>query len=59
MYRVAKREYAPLTSTSEVTLGRTNEANVGEPGVTPKVTPGFFVPISNVLHADGLEAETV
>ena len=58
MYRVAKREYAPLTSTSEVTLGRTNEANVGEPGVT-QVTPGFFVSFSNVLHADGLVAETV
>ena len=59
MYRVARREYAPLASTSEVILGRTNEANVGEPGVTRKVTLGFFVPISNVLHTDGLVAETV
>ncbi len=36
-----------------------NEANVGRPGVTHKVTPGFFVPISNDLHTDGLVAETV
>ena len=59
MYRVARRECTILVSKSEVTLGRANEANVGEPGVTPKVTPGFFVTISNVLHADGLVAETV
>jgi len=44
LYRIAKREYAPLTFTSEVTLGRTNEANVGNP-VLPQVTPGFFVTI--------------
>ncbi len=60
LYRVARREYAPLASTSEVTLGPTvtNEANVGEP-VLPQSDTGFFVPISNVLHTDGLVAETV
>ena len=59
MYRVARRECAPLAFKSEVTLGLSNEANVGEPGVTPKVTPGFFVTISNVEHTDGRVAETV
>ena len=39
-------------------MGRTNEATLANP-VLPQVTPGFFVPISNVLHTDGLVAETV
>ena len=58
MYRVARRECAPLTSTSEVTLGHTNEANVGEPGVTPSDT-GFFRALFEARRADGLVAETV
>ena len=41
MYRVARCEYATLASMSEVTLGRSNEANVGNP-VLPARDTGFF-----------------
>ena len=41
LYRVARDEYTPLASVLGITLGRTDEANVGNP-VLPNSDTGFF-----------------